>query len=568
MKTIELENDNTKYFFNDRYIWILLIISLSVRIYLNFFTYVIRNDSVAFMRCARFFADGDFLSGLRHDYHPLYSFLMAVMYKVIPDMEISGTIVSVSFGTLTVIVFYLIGKGVFDRKISFVSSVVLALHPYAVRFSVDIISESTYFFFFISALGLGFFAIAKRKYYIFALTGISSAFAYLARPEGIGIIFIVAGWCILKDLTKLKIVWKEKLVSILILVISFLIFSMPYLVYIQKETGHWRLTKKKDLSQITGVDTVLKSISSRNLKKETGDGHVIKKDVSREVKTGAKLNKQSNNKPTTSSDRKITKQNTPIRIDLKKLKIYVNSILYITEKYLTTFHLFLFVFLIIGVINWTRIKKVQYFGFYMTSIIVFYLLVLYRLHLAFAPAYQYPSRRHLVPLIIPAIFCVGIGAFAAGSWIHERFKLDRLRDGVMGRLKNVWVVQLVVLMIIISVLLPKTLRSQRYDKLGIKEVGQWVRVHSHKPFPVILSDSSRNAYYAGGEHLQMGSINGALGMVQAGKVDYILITHREYMVIEKQLQQSIKDKKIALAYKFPEGNSLNKRIVLLYEVLH
>jgi hypothetical protein len=40
------------------------------------------------------------------------------------------------------------------------------------------------------------------------------------------------------------------------------------------------------------------------------------------------------------------------------------------------------------------------------------------------------------------------------------------------------------------------------------------------------------------------------------------------MVIEKQLQQSIKDKKIALAYKFPEGNSLNKRILLLYEVLH
>jgi hypothetical protein len=83
-----------------------------------------------------------------------------------------------------------------------------------------------------------------------------------------------------------------------------------------------------------------------------------------------------------------------------------------------------------------------------------------------------------------------------------------------------------------------------------------------------LSDSSRNAYYAGGTHVHMESINGALGIVQAGKVDYILITHREYMVIEKQLQQSIKDKKIALAYKFPEGNSLNKRIVLLYEVLH
>jgi 4-amino-4-deoxy-L-arabinose transferase-like glycosyltransferase len=568
MKTITLESDKKTGLFNDRYVWILLIISLSVKIYLNSFTYVIRNDSVAFMRCARFFADGDFLSGLRHDYHPLYSFLMAVMYKVIPDMEISGTIVSVSFGTLTVIVFYLIGKSVFDRRISFVSSVILALHPYAVRFSVDIISESTYFFFFISALGLGFFAIAKRKYYLFALTGICAALTYLARPEGIGIIFIVAGWCILKDLTRFKIVWKEKLVSILILATSFLVFSMPYLVYIKKETGSWRLTKKKDLSQITGVDAVLKSVSSRNLKKETGDKHAKKRNVSQDAKTGAKLNNQGSNKSTTSSGRKTTKQKVHSRIDLKKLKRHINSILFVLEKYLTTFHPFLFLFLIIGVINWTRIKKVQYFGFYMTSIIVFYLLVLYRLHLTFAPAYQYPSRRHLIPLVIPAIFCVGIGVYATGSWVHKKFQFDKLKSGLRGRLRNVWIAQLLILMIIVSVLLPKTLKPQRFDKLGIKKAGQWIREHSHKPSPAILSDSSRNAYYAGGTHVHMESINGAFGIVQAGKVDYILITHREYMVIEKQLQQSIKDKKIALAYKFPEGNSLNKRIVLLYEVLH
>ena len=131
---------------------------------LELFTYVIENDSVAFMQNAKFFVDGDFQSGLRHDYHPLYSFIMAVLYKVIPNMELSGTIISVFFGTLTVIVFYLIGKGIFDQKISFVSSIILAFHPYAVRFSADIISESTYFFLFISALGLGFFAITKRSF--------------------------------------------------------------------------------------------------------------------------------------------------------------------------------------------------------------------------------------------------------------------------------------------------------------------------------------------------------------------------------------------------------------------
>jgi 4-amino-4-deoxy-L-arabinose transferase-like glycosyltransferase len=496
---------------------------------------------------------------------------MAVMYKVIPDMEISGTIVSVSFGTLTVIVFYLIGKSVFDRKISFVSSVILALHPYAVRFSVDIISESTYFFFFISALGLGFFAIIKRKYYLFALAGISSAFAYLARPEGIGIIFIVAGWCILKDLTRFKVVWKEKIVSILIITVSFFVFSLPYFVYIKNERGYWSLTKKKDLSQVVGVDVMLGSGGSKksnNLKKEMGDEHAKMKNVSRDAKTDAKLNKQGSNKSTTSSDRNITKQNTHIRIELTKLKIDVNSILYILERYLTTFHPFLFLFLIIGVIKWTRVKKVRYFGFYIVSIIVLYLLVLYRLNISAPSPFQYPSRRHLIPLVIPAIFCVGIGVHVTGSWIHEKLQFGKLKSGLRGRLRNVWMVQLLILMIIVSVLLPKTLKPQRSDKLGIKEVGQWIRENSNKPSPAILSISARNAYYAGGTHVQVDSINNALSNARAKKVDYILITHREYRVIEKELLQSVKDKKIALAHKFPEGNSLNKRSILLYKVLH
>ena len=568
MKTTTLDSDRKTSFFNDRYIWLLLIISISVRIYLGLFTYVIKNDSVAFIQNAKYFADGDFLGGLRHDFHPLYSFLMAVLYKAIPDMELSGTIVSISFGTLTVIVFYLIGKSVFGRKVSFVSSVVLALHPYAVRFSVDIISESTYFFFFISALGLGFFAIVKRKYYLFVLAGICTALAYLARPEGIGIIIIVAGWCILKDLTKFKIVWKEKLVSILILATSFLVFSMPYLVYIQKETGHWSLTKKKALSKVVGVDVVLSSGNGKNLKKEKGDGYTKKKNVSQAAKTIAKLNKQGSDKSTTSSDRKITKQNTHVRIDLKKLKIDVNSILYILDKYLTTFHPFLFVLLIIGVIKWTRVRKVRYFGFYIASIIVFYLLVFYRLNLAYAPAFHYPSRRHLIPLVIPAIFCVGIGVYATGSWIHEKFQFDKLKSGLRGRLRNVWIAQLLILIIIISVLLPKTLKPQRSDKLGIKKAGQWIRENSHKPHPAILSVLARSAYYAGGTHVPLDSINSMLTMVRAKKVDYILMMQKEYEIREKEMRPFVQSGQIVLVYKYPEKKSLNRRNVLLFKILH
>ncbi len=599
METIALENNKTKSFFSDRYIWLLLIISLSVRIYLSVFTYVIKNDSVAFMQNAKFFESGDFSSGLGHDYHPLYSLIMAVLYKVVPNMELSGTIVSVFLGTLTVIVFYLIGKSVFDQKVSFVSSIVLAFHPYAVRFSADIISESTYFFFFISAFGLGYFAITNRKLLLFSLTGICAALAYLTRPEGVGIIIIVAFWCVLKDFVKIKVLWKEKLVSILVLIVSFLVFSMPYLVFIKKEVGSWSLTKKKSVSDLTGLGKVLDTIRNDRLINEEGNKKEMHGLVESErvlaIPKNARLAEEDNDKRRDVSDLAVPGKVLAIpkndrlveeggdksywrdlirQITARKpmFKTHLNGILHVIKKYVSTFHPFLFILLIIGVINWTRIDRKSFFGIYVISTILFYLIILYRLnmsHLAHGVTiYQYPSRRHLMPLVIPAVFCVGLGVCMVGAWTHRKFHNCNFIVGFKELLKSTWIVQLIVLMVVVSILLPKTLKPQRFDKRGIKVIGQWIRTNSHKPFPAVLSDSSRNAYYAGGKHIQMYGINEALGVAQANKADYIIIMQRDYEVLEKELLQYVKDKKIVLAYKYPEKKPLNKYSVFLYEVLY
>ncbi|MFQ5964418.1 MAG: ArnT family glycosyltransferase [Candidatus Scalinduaceae bacterium] len=565
---------------SDKYFWILLFVSLFARIYLGIFTYVIQNDSVAFMQNAEYFADGDFLSGLRHPYHPLYSLIMAGLYKIVPNMELSGTITSVFFGMFAVVAFYLIGKGIFDQKIAFISSIIMAFHPYAVRFSANIISESTYFFFFISALGLGFFAITNKKLLLFALTGICTAFAYLTRPEGIGIIFIVICWYLFRDFFKIKIAWKEKLVSILVLVVSFLVFSLPYLVYIEKETGSWQLTKKKNLSQILGIEKELSSQSNEKSgvrkisKKGSSDIHIIKQTV---VGKSNKLSKRSNEKlagENVVNNKEVLDVNNKKQTVIGKIdfKIHLKSIFYIMNKYLSTLHPLLFMFLIIGVINWARIRETQLFGFYITTIILFYLIVLYRLNITFIATYddiyQYPSRRHLMPIIIPALFCVGIGVYTAGTWLHKRFPLNRLRSGFGELLRSVWVIQLIVLLVVIGVLLPKTFKPQGLDKLRIKKVGQWIKGNSDKPSPAIISLSPRNAYYAGGKHIQMTNIDSVLSLARARKADYIVITQKEYQVIKEELRKYVKNNQLLLVYKYVEKTSLNGKNTLLYKVLY
>ncbi len=569
---MELEDDKTKSFFNDRYVWLLLIISLSVRIYLSFFTYVIKNDSVAFMQNAKYFASGDFSSALRHDYHPLYSLIMAVLYKVVPNMELSGTIISVLFGTLTVIVFYLIGKNIFDQKVSFVSAIILAFHPYAVRFSADIISESTYFFFFISALGTGFFAITRGRLLLFALSGICSALAYLARPEGIGIIIIVVSCCALKDCTRIKVLWREKLISILILTVSFLVFSMPYLVYIKSETGMWLLTKKRNLSHTKIM---------RKLDERVRD-EVIEEDIDK-VDPGIGINKQVvvRKTDTNKRDKNFIHKNSgiskkgPTYIELVKtpihslsMKTYITGALFVIKKYLSTFHLLLFMFFVIGVINYTRARRELFFGFYVMTIIAFYLIILYRLNIVNTGSFLYPSRRHLMPIVIPAVFFVGIGVLVVGTWLHIKFHNNSLIVGFKELLRSTWIIQLIVLTIIIGVLLPKTLKPQRFDKLGIKKVGQWIKGNVHKPSPVILSSSARSVYYADGYHIQIDNMSGVLSVAIRHKVDYLLITYKEYKFIEKELLRSVKDKRITLAYKYPEKEPSNRHSVLLYEILY
>jgi hypothetical protein len=124
------------------------------------------------------------------------------------------------------------------------------------------------------------------------------------------------------------------------------------------------------------------------------------------------------------------------------------------------------------------------------------------------------------------------------------------------------------LIIIISVLLPKTLKPQRSDKLGIKKAGQWIRENSHKPHPAILSVLARSAYYAGGKYVPLESIDNVLTMVRVKKVDYILMMQKEYEIREKKMQQFVKSGQIVLVYKYPEKKSLNRRNVLLFKVLH
>lgn len=85
---------------------------------------------------------------------------------------------------------------------------------------------------------------------------------------------------------------------------------------------------------------------------------------------------------------------------------------------------------------------------------------------------------------------------------------------------------------------------------------------------MIINSSPRNAYYAGGKHIQMTNIDSALSLARARKADYIVITQKEYQVIKEELKQYVKNNQLMLVYKYVERTSLNGENTLLYRMLY
>lgn len=152
--------------------------------------------------------------------------------------------------------------------------------------------------------------------------------------------------------------------------------------------------------------------------------------------------------------------------------------------------------------------------------------------------------------------------------MQRKFQSCSFIVGFKELLKSTWTVQMILLTIIICVLLPKTLKPQRLDKLGVKEMGQWLIAHSPKPNPSVLSASARNAYYAKGIHIQIERIDMALLEARSNNADYIFLSQREYVVIEERLKQALREKQIKLEYTFPEEASSSNETHFLYKVIY
>ena len=461
------------------YFTLLLSVSFFLTIYLFIQTYVIALDGTfQYIPIAKDFASGFFRRAISHNQQPLYPLIIAFVSRWVSDFELTGKLVSSFFGILIIFPVYFLGKRIFDEKIAFLSTLLLAIHPYIRRFSADVLKESTYLFFLGIAIWFAWRTIQSEKRYPYLFIPLFSALAYLVRPDGVEVLLVIFFYVFL--VKKFDNPGKKGAVILLLLLSSFVLF-LPYLIYLRESTGTWTLSRAKSFSGLLGLG-------------------VASTEVSFTYK---------------------------ILWSLKKLNLEILAIFHPVYAFL----------LIIGLLRgiFYRLKTGEGFllSFCGLHYVVLFLMVLnttewggdktiLAVHL---------SGRHVMSLLLVSIYWIGEGVITIYQLVSKKMESSPLFLRLKPRKQSV-IIFVTLLVLILAIVLPKTLKPQRHERLPEKWAGAWIKNQSGKG-ATIFTDMPRVAYYADGSYEYIDFEKDVMTSIKASMVKkgavYLVLRGREVL---------------------------------------
>lgn len=518
-------------------ILMLFFLALIVRLIAFERIYIISRDSIRFLDLAKYYFSGLFLKGLSNAYHPLYPLLISLFGGVSGDFEFVGKLISLTLSSFTVIFVYLLGKAIYDSKTGLVGGLFFIVQPQCVKYSVDVLSDSTFLFFLVVAFYLGIKGGKEEKKVLWWClgAGICSGLAYLSRPEGIFVVFFLLGWYFLQWIFHNKKI-THFLAASGIVFFAFFLMATPYILFIKNHTGTWQISMKTSVvSMVRSLEEEIEAKPATKVPPSPKDGEVkvVEPGQSKERADGQALAPIKPREPLQGGNRWKSMTYPPLR-------------------FIETNHFLLFLFLLFGI--WTEIKrKERTLGVVLLLFIATYLLGLCYLYYTVS----YVSRRHFLPAIIISLPLAG-----AGFW-----ELQRQLSNWMMRWNFTWGKKIashssiIILLITLLILIPTALKPQGGDKLPLKQAAFWIKENKKKPTPMIMSNEPLVGYYAGGNNLLIPALSypDFVNYINTEKVDYLVFSERDINNGKKILP-------LLQPEKFKRVDFENKK-VLVYKVL-
>ena len=406
-------------------------------------TAVMFNDGPVFIGVAEAMAEGEWAQALSHEYHPLFPALIAALHSVIGDWELAAVAVSVIGGTAAVACLYGFTRAAFGRTTAFAAAAIFAVHPYAIKFSGDVQSEGLYLGLFLGAVWALWLALRSASLGAAAVAGLLCGFAYLTRPEAIGLLAVggaLAAWYALRGS------WSRRRAATwgALLFLTVACVAGPYVGWIRAESGTWSITQKKSVGWVTGLSGPPARFAPK------------------EAPAPAAADRTAEQQPPGSAARSFSR--------------YGDAVVDLLHSNLQALGPGLFAILLAGGLI-GRWRGLSLRGVFVLMIVGLYSLVLYALTLNVG----YVSTRHALPPVTVALGHVGaallvaVGALPASK---QRVALALVSIAIAG------------------IGLSSSLRPDRTGSVAERRAAEWLGAQDLPPGGVAV-DRRRIAYYAG-----------------------------------------------------------------------
>ncbi|MBP8626144.1 MAG: glycosyltransferase family 39 protein [Syntrophorhabdales bacterium] len=196
-------------------------------------------DGAFYANAGEHISRGEFRDALKGVFPPFYPFLIGLAHLFIDDLEFAGRIASIIIGILLIPLCYFAVKKIYGIRHGLYMAFFVAVHPYLVRFSAQVLSESTAIFIFTLSVFLFYWGWTEERLYLIGLSGICLGLAYLTRPEYI--VYPVP--------LSLILLFKKRFKGLIVFILCFFVVALPYILYLKYDTGLWVISKKAILAK-------------------------------------------------------------------------------------------------------------------------------------------------------------------------------------------------------------------------------------------------------------------------------------------------------------------------------
>ena len=447
---------------------------------------VIANDAVLYIRSAKLYSVGAYVEAFKLFPRSTFPLFIAFAQRFIGDWVQAGQWVSAFFGALTLVPFYFLALGMFGGKIAIVSSSFYVICPSLVQNSAEVLRDTPFVFFYITALWLGYEGIRKKRAEIMGLAGLLILLCGSIKDYGLMLflsLLLFLCWFVVKRKITLR--------KTIFLCLTFLASAVIVLTLLVSLLDHGGFNIKT--SVVTRAEGALTGI--------THHGAAMSK-----LKEGIEKSELSANE----------KRFLGIAIH-HRFAVYF---LYIISKTIDAFSVILFVLFIFGLVK-RYIIPYQLDEFLLLAIYVTY-IPLYLLLLNFA---GYLQTKNIFPILVPSLIWSGVGfeefVGRGKNWIRK-YSFP-FKEAVLRRIGLLMIVLIIMTMLFIG------LGPQREDKLELKKIGLWLKNNGYVNSIILgQTDLMRLAFYAESEFIPIpkGSCEDIIEFAKKRRANLLVIDKR------------------------------------------